>query len=66
MARDKAILCNRNDLLRSRFGELKEQRLDWPYCIDKVANEFHLSPRTVENIIQGYDGRTKTQHSRNG
>jgi hypothetical protein len=49
----KAKYDQRNEAMRLRFAELYEQhRVRFDDCIDKLSQEFFLSPHSVRKLIK--------------
>ncbi|MFL0171106.1 hypothetical protein [Tenacibaculum maritimum] len=53
MKRENKRLKVRNKDIRNRFNELSKKYQHWKYeaLIEKLANEFYLSNRTIQAII---------------
>jgi len=63
MPTDRENLCRRNDAIREKFDELSrvtefgERKYSYRWMCAKIAHEFFLKPRTVESILNGFNGR---------
>jgi len=57
MARSPILIDERNKRIQQRFETLRDERdqgarkFTPEYCVLRIAQEFYLSPRTVERIV---------------
>lgn len=59
---NKERLKKRNEAIKKYFAELEKKNPHWRYSalLEKTAEKFFLSPKTIEHILCGH-GSYKTE-----